>query len=138
VGLRLVHIVQFDDVGVAEILEDLNLVLKHFKPRGRKLAHINDFDRHFLLVLSHALVDVTAVAGSDFVGFFVFVVPDVNLVLAEATAGLEEFRGGSALAESLVFGVAVVAFGGDNLVGGIVPLTHLIDNYIRRNNPYNF
>ena len=106
------------------MFQDFDFVLEHFKARRRKLSHVDHFYGYFLLVLSEALVDVTAVSGSDFIRFFELEVSDGDLVLAEATAGFKKFGSGPSLPKPLIFRGAVVSLGRHQLIGRIVPLTH--------------
>lgn len=77
-------VVQFDDVGMVQILQDLDLVLEHFQTRGWELFHLDYFYSARDFILATALIDPAAVACADLVRETIWVVCDGDLIIVEA------------------------------------------------------
>ena len=125
-GLRTMDMVEFDDVGVVQLLQNLDFVFEHFQPRSRKTFHFDHFDCALSFVLSRPFIDTGTVPGSDLVRDFVGVISDSDFVFDEAGSGRKQFGSGAPLSE--MFGLAsAVSFGGrDELVWRVMPLTHFL------------
>lgn len=76
-GAGFVYFIAFDDVGVVEALQDLNLVVQHFQTLFTILLELDYLYCALLVVIGRVgLVDLAAVARTDLLGDVVAVVTD--------------------------------------------------------------
>lgn len=124
--LCAVHVVETYNVRMDQPLEYLNFILHHLQTWGREAPHFYDFNSIVLFILADSFVDPTTVSGSNLVSHSVPIVPNTNLVLPKPTGRGEKFGSRTTLAHA--FGLAKTVLLGRRyqLIGWIVPLTHLV------------
>ena len=77
-------LIQFDDIRMVQIFEDLYLVLKHFQTRGWELFHLDYFYSARDFILASAFIDSAAIACADLVCEAIGVVCNGDLIIVEA------------------------------------------------------
>ena len=128
-----IYVFEANDVGVRNLLEDLYLIIEHFKARGGVLLELDDLYGVLGLVIDVlAAVDVACVARTDLVPLLVVVVADCLGFVLEANHRLrgEKVAGRTHLTQLLDIGFLKGVVDGGDFVGRVMTLlVHKLYHY---------